>query len=94
MTKPGGLVVASDIDGGTAFFNSRNTKLAEALAVRLNRGLAQGWMGRRQQRYLVEAGLAAPPGYVRPSVYTSPRGPDPRVERITANLLERMRVAR
>jgi len=39
-------------------------------------------------------GLAAPPGYVRPSVYTSPRGPDPRVERITANLLERMRVAR
>ena len=36
----------------------------------------------------------APPGYVRPSVYTSPRGPDPHVERITANLLERMRAAR
>lgn len=36
-------------------------------------------------------GLAAPPGYVRPSVYTSPKGPDPRVQRITGNLLERMR---
>lgn len=36
-------------------------------------------------------GLAAPPGYVRPSVYTTPRGPDRRVERLTANLLERMR---
>lgn len=36
-------------------------------------------------------GLAAPPGYVRPSVYTSPQGPDPRVQRITRNLLERMR---
>lgn len=57
VTKPGGLVVASDIDGGTAFFNSSNTKLAETLALRLSRGLAQGWMGRRQQRYLVEAGL-------------------------------------
>lgn len=36
-------------------------------------------------------GLSAPPGYVRPSVYTSPRGPDRRVQRITRNLLERMR---
>lgn len=36
-------------------------------------------------------GLAEPPGYVRPSVYTTPRGPDPRVQRITANLLQRMR---
>lgn len=36
-------------------------------------------------------GLAAPPGYVRPSVYTTPRGPDPRVQRITRNVLERMR---
>ena len=35
-------------------------------------------------------GIAEPPGYVRPSVYTSPQGPDPRVQRITANLLERM----
>jgi hypothetical protein len=36
-------------------------------------------------------GLSAPPGYVRPSVYTSPEGPDPRVQQITKNILERMR---
>jgi hypothetical protein len=36
-------------------------------------------------------GLSAPPGYVRPAVYTRPQGPDPRVQRITRNLLERMR---
>jgi hypothetical protein len=36
-------------------------------------------------------GLAAPPGYIRPSVYTTPRGPDPRAQRITANVLNRMR---
>ena len=35
-------------------------------------------------------GIAAPPGYVRPSVYTSPQGPDARVQKITANLLERI----
>lgn len=39
-------------------------------------------------------GLAEPPGYVRPSVYTTPRGPDPRVARITANVLARMREGR
>lgn len=36
-------------------------------------------------------GLSAPPGYVRPSVYTTPQGPDQRVQQITRNLLERMR---
>lgn len=36
-------------------------------------------------------GLSAPPGYVRPKVYTEPLGPDARVQRITKNLLERMR---
>jgi hypothetical protein len=35
-------------------------------------------------------GVSAPPGYVRPRVYTEPQGPDPRVERITRNVLERM----
>jgi hypothetical protein len=35
-------------------------------------------------------GLAAPPGYHRPSVYTTPLGPDRRVQQITRNLLERM----
>jgi hypothetical protein len=35
-------------------------------------------------------GLAAPPGYVRPAVYTKPRGPDARCQRITENILRRM----
>lgn len=35
-------------------------------------------------------GLSAPPGYVRPSVYTSPQGPDARVQQITRNVLQRM----
>lgn len=39
-------------------------------------------------------GLSAPPGYLRPSVYTTPQGPDPRVQRITRNILERMRGVR
>lgn len=36
-------------------------------------------------------GLSAPPGYVRPATYTEPQGPDPRVQQITRNILERMR---
>jgi hypothetical protein len=36
-------------------------------------------------------GLSAPPGYMRPKVYTEPKGPDPRLQRITTNLLQRMR---
>ncbi|HCL92679.1 MAG TPA: hypothetical protein P5037_02850 [Candidatus Paceibacterota bacterium] len=36
-------------------------------------------------------GLSEPPGYVRPSVYTQPAGPDSRVQQITRNLLEQMR---
>ena len=36
-------------------------------------------------------GLSAPPGYVRPSAYTSPKGQDPRAQRITANILARMK---
>jgi hypothetical protein len=35
-------------------------------------------------------GLSEPPGYLRPAAYTNPQGPDSRVQRITANLLERM----
>jgi hypothetical protein len=35
-------------------------------------------------------GLSAPPGYLRPSVYTAPKGPDARVQRITRNLLDRI----
>jgi hypothetical protein len=35
-------------------------------------------------------GLSAPPGYIRPAVYTNPQGPDPRAQRITANILAKM----
>jgi hypothetical protein len=35
-------------------------------------------------------GVSAPPGYVRPKVYTEPRGPDARVQQITKNILDRM----
>jgi hypothetical protein len=35
-------------------------------------------------------GLSAPPGYVRPAVYTAPQGPDSRVQKITENVLARM----
>jgi hypothetical protein len=35
-------------------------------------------------------GLSEPPGYLRPKVYTEPKGPDPRVQQITRNLLQRM----
>lgn len=35
-------------------------------------------------------GLAEPPGYVRPKVYTEPKGPDPRVQQMTHNVLTRM----
>jgi hypothetical protein len=37
-------------------------------------------------------GLSAPPGYLHPSAHgAKPKGPDPRVQRITANLLNRFR---
>jgi hypothetical protein len=36
-------------------------------------------------------GLSEPPGYVRPKVYTEPRGVDARVQQITKNILDRMR---
>jgi hypothetical protein len=35
--------------------------------------------------------LSEPPGYVRPSVYTSPQGPDPRAQRMTKNILAAMK---
>lgn len=33
-------------------------------------------------------GLSAPPGYLRPKVYTEPKGPDPRLQQITRNILD------
>jgi hypothetical protein len=38
-------------------------------------------------------GLSAPPGYIRPSAYTTPTGPDARAQRVTRNVLDRMRNA-
>ncbi|HVY71950.1 MAG TPA: N,N-dimethylformamidase beta subunit family domain-containing protein [Verrucomicrobiae bacterium] len=38
-------------------------------------------------------GLAEPPGYKRPTAYTTPPGPDPRVQRITENILKRMQAS-
>jgi hypothetical protein len=38
-------------------------------------------------------GLSAPPGYVRPKVYTEPKGPDVRIQQITKNIMDRMRHA-
>ena len=35
-------------------------------------------------------GLSEPPGYVRPSNYVPPRGPDARIQQITRNILNRM----
>jgi hypothetical protein len=35
-------------------------------------------------------GLSSPPGYVRPSAYTTPKGPDSRAQRISSNILNRM----
>ena len=40
-------------------------------------------------------GLSEPPGYVRPRLgHTRPQGPDPRIQRITANLIARARLSR
>ena len=36
-------------------------------------------------------GLSEPPGYVRPSAYVTPRGPDQRAQQITRNVLRKMR---
>jgi hypothetical protein len=38
-------------------------------------------------------GLSAPPGYLRPKVYTEPKGPDARLQQITKNLLARMMIS-
>ncbi len=35
-------------------------------------------------------GLSQPPGYIRPKVYTEPKGPNPLIQRMTLNVLERM----
>jgi len=57
VTRPGGLVVLSDLDGGTMFLNSTNKELASRIELGITGDLTNGWMGRQMQRHLVEAGL-------------------------------------
>jgi len=57
VTRPGGLVVVSDLDGETIFLNSSNRQLTRDLVRGLTDDFASGWVGRRLQRYFVEAGL-------------------------------------
>ena len=39
-------------------------------------------------------GLSEPPGYVRPKAYTEPKGPNPKVQQMTRNVLARFLAAR
>jgi ubiquinone/menaquinone biosynthesis C-methylase UbiE len=57
VTRPGGLVVVSDLDGETIFVNSSNQALTRGLIRGITDDLTSGWVGRRLPRYLVEAGL-------------------------------------
>jgi ubiquinone/menaquinone biosynthesis C-methylase UbiE len=57
VTRPGGLVVVSDLDGETIFLNSSNRQLTRDLVRGLTDDFASGWVGRRLPRYFIEAGL-------------------------------------
>jgi ubiquinone/menaquinone biosynthesis C-methylase UbiE len=57
VTRPDGLVVVSDLDGETIFLNSSNRQLTRDLVRGLTDDFASGWVGRRLQRYFIEAGL-------------------------------------
>jgi ubiquinone/menaquinone biosynthesis C-methylase UbiE len=57
VTRPGGFVVVSDLDGGTIFVNSSNEQLAGGLARGIADDLTSGWVGRRLHRYFLDAGL-------------------------------------
>ena len=57
VTRPGGLVLASDLDGGTIFVGSSNRELASRMTLRLTDSMANGWSGRSLQRQLHDAGL-------------------------------------
>ena len=57
VTRPGGLVLASDLDIGTSFVNSSDRDLATRLALRMSDVVANGWSGRNLQHQLHDAGL-------------------------------------
>ena len=56
-------------------------------------GLATLAHGAGEKRNVI-AEENAKPGYVRPKVYTEPKGPDARAQRITEHVLRRMLAAR
>jgi len=57
VTRPGGLVLASDLDLGTMFVNGSDHDLATQVALRMSDVVANGWSGRNLQRQLHDAGL-------------------------------------
>ncbi len=79
---PGLEIVATGKTGGSRAEGTYTSVLFPAARGNLVFNAATIWWG---------DGLAEPPGYVRPKVYTEPKGPDARVQRITKNLFERFR---
>lgn len=57
VTKPGGLVVVSEIDAGTLFVNSTDSAVADRLADALATGLPNAHIGRHLHRHFLDAGL-------------------------------------
>jgi SAM-dependent methyltransferase len=57
VVRPGGLVLASDLDVGTMFVNSTDLELATRLASGLADSVANAWSGRNLQHQLHDAGL-------------------------------------
>ncbi len=82
---PGLEVVATGKTGGTRREGIYTSVLFPGARGSLVFNAATIWWG---------DGLSAPPGYVRPKVYTEPLGPDPRVQQITRNLFDRMSAGR
>jgi ubiquinone/menaquinone biosynthesis C-methylase UbiE len=57
VTRPGGVVVLSEMDAGTIFLNSSDTALTRRLVTGFADALPSPAAGRRLHRYLMEAGL-------------------------------------
>jgi ubiquinone/menaquinone biosynthesis C-methylase UbiE len=57
VTRPGGVVVVSEIDTGTAFLDASDPSVVAALTGGMSDGLPHGHVGRHLHRMLVEAGL-------------------------------------
>jgi ubiquinone/menaquinone biosynthesis C-methylase UbiE len=57
VTRPGGVIVLSEVDAGTIFVNSSDLALADQLTREFAADLPSPAAGRRLHRYLVESGL-------------------------------------